>query len=79
MSSKAQEEQEAKGWSSIPDEAGHPWSTPTTWPLGGRSSVGLVVTDDGDAALAAAGFAPSGDLWPGQSQQTIGRQGAGDC
>lgn len=49
----------------------HPWPTPTTRPLGRGSSVGLVITGDRDVALAAAGFTSPGDLWPGQSQQTI--------
>lgn len=50
-----------------------------TQPLGGRSSVGLVVTGDRDVALTAAGFTPPRHLWPNQSQQTISWQGAGDC
>lgn len=47
--------------------------------LGGCSSVGFVITGDGDAALATGGLASAGDLWSGQSQQTIRCQGAGDC
>lgn len=31
-----------------------PCETSTVWPLGGGSGIGLVVTGDGDAALAAA-------------------------
>lgn len=34
---------------------------------------------DGDAALAAAWLSTCLDLWPHQSQQTIRRQGAGNC
>lgn len=43
----------------------------STWPLGGGGSVGLIVTNHGDTALTAARLAPPGDLWPGQSQQTV--------
>lgn len=49
------------------------------WPLGGGSSIGLVITGDGDAALAAARFISPGELWPSQSQQTVSCKGAGDC
>lgn len=46
--------------------------------LGGWGSAGLFVTADGDAAVAASVFGPPTGLWPGQGQQSIGRQGAGD-
>lgn len=46
--------------------------------LGGWGSAGLFVTADGDAAVAASVFGPPAGLWPGQGQQSIGRQGAGD-
>lgn len=49
----------------------HPWSTSTTWPLRGCSSVWLVITGDGDAALAAARFTSPHELWPSQSQQPV--------
>lgn len=68
-------------WMQVVGERGRvkDWSTPPpTGLLRGYSSVGLVVTGDGDAALAAARFTPPADLGPGQNQQTIGRQGAGD-
>lgn len=47
----------------------HPRST--TWPLRGCSSVWLVITGDGDAALTAARFTSPCELWPDQSQQPV--------
>lgn len=86
-------EEEAEGWrtetlrSSTPADKGcrgpsppqRPRSSSASLPLRGRSSVGLVIASDWDAALAAAGFTPPHDLWPSDSQQAVSCQGAGDC